>query len=125
MAPTIQRFYNDYHADNWLDGQRLISLQVAPPIQETKPQVEVYGVPIYSWGSNVAGFKSATGLTIPIIGDPGLPVDTSRHPVSVFYNKTTGVHRVAAVGVVSYQTLVDQYYAFGENRSASTAGGSS
>lgn len=90
MATQIQRFYEE-------DGR-----------------VEVLGVPIHS--SNVDEFQSKTGLTIPIVPDPGLPVSSSPHPVMVFYNKQTKEHHVAAVGAISYEKLVSQYEDFAQNK---------
>lgn len=91
MALEIQRFYEEYG-------------------------VEVNGVALYSTESMVEGFKSSTGLTIPIVPDPGLEVSTSHHPVIVLYDKQTKEHSVAAVGAISYQDLVSQYEDFAQNK---------
>ncbi len=40
------------------------------------PVIEVEGVPVYTWRFDVEDFKRITGLTIPIVSDPGLLVGT-------------------------------------------------
>lgn len=92
---------------------------------DASQRFEVYGVPIYSWGSDVAGFRRQTGMSFPTVGDPGLPVDTAQHPTTVFYNKQTNVTRIAAVGEVSYASLVAQKDLFITGRAGSTARGAS
>jgi hypothetical protein len=75
--------------------------QLPTPKPEPKQRYEVYGVPIRGWGDPDV-FRRATGITFPIVGPPGLAVDTDRHPVTVLHNKQTHVTRVVAVGEVSY-----------------------
>lgn len=83
--------------------------------QQSKQRFEVKGVPIAGWG-DLDAFKRATGITFPLVGNPGLAIDTSAHPVTVLYNKHIAGTRVAVVGEVSYATLVEQAqrYATGE-----------
>jgi hypothetical protein len=83
-------------------------------------------VPIHGWGSDVDGFRRATGFSAPIASDPGLSVSTGEHPVTVLYDKATKTHTVAAVGSVSYDSVRVATRTFAEGRrSSAPARGSS
>src|SRR4029079_12169926 len=72
------------------------------------PLFDLGMVIIPGWNTNVEDFRKATKITVPLVPDPGLRVDTSAHPVVAVYNRETKVVRVASVGEVSYSTLVKQ-----------------
>lgn len=107
MAPKVERFYQTYGVSRpFPDGRPVgVASYALPPIQISQ-RIDVQGVPVPGWGYDTADFRSATGSTFPIGGNPGLPVDTSRIPVTVLYNKQTRVHYVTTIGDVSYSTLV-------------------
>lgn len=130
MATVVQRFYETY-GPRYRPAAggthiRLASLELGP-VQLPTPtvEVEVHAVPIPGTGRDVDGFRRRTGLTAPIAPDPGLPVSTHPHPVTVFHNKQTQVHRVAAVGAVSYEDLTVRFRAYAEGRSTAPASGGS
>jgi uncharacterized protein YgiM (DUF1202 family) len=121
MGPVVERFYQAYWVQALLPDRRPAGLAaMRPPAQQTSRRVEVFGVPVPGWGTNIDSFRRATGITFPVVGDPGLPVNTSTIPVTVMYNKQTGVHRVATVGVASYETLVSQANAFMDGKTITT-----
>ncbi len=132
LAPLIEQFYQQYgyHGSSaggtfgLLSGPGLEAPLVLPPLQGTV-QWDVIGVPVEWWGGDAAAFRSATGVTFPFGADPGLGVDTSRIPVTVVYNRQTGVYRTATVGVVSYTTLVNQATAFSRGTDIGVSPGSS
>ena len=121
MGPIVERFYQAYWVQAMLPGHRPAGLAaMLPPAQQTSPRVQVLGVPVPGWGTNIDAFRSATGITFPVVGNPGLSVSTSTIPVMVMYNKQTGVHRVIMVGTTSYETLVSQANAFMDGRTVTT-----
>jgi uncharacterized protein YraI len=120
MAPKVEQFYQKYRPVALLPGNDRppgLAMLALPPIQMGQTKVDVIGVPAAWWGGRASNFVRATGITFRVGSDPGLPIDTSRIPVTVLYNKQTGVHRVITIGDVPYSTL--------ENKvSQAVAGGS-
>jgi hypothetical protein len=111
MAPKIERFSQEYGIVAARPDEPMLIKRVlaAPPLQEPeRRKYKVRGVAVDWWGGDPNAFVSATGVTFPIVGDPGLNVDTSHIPVTVVLNEQTGVYRVATIGDVSYETLVSQ-----------------
>jgi hypothetical protein len=82
-------------------------------------------VTVDGWGSDVQAFRNATGITFEVVGNPGLPVSTSRIPVTALYNKVNGVTQVTTVGVVSYSSLVSKVTAGVTGQTVTTATGGS
>ncbi len=82
-------------------------------------KVEVYGVPIVGPGSSVEDFRRSTGLSVPIVKDPGLDVNTSRHPITVGYDRSTRKQWVLAEGDVSYDVLRGSARRFVEGKESS------
>jgi len=108
MGPTIERLYQEFGPVAALPSGRPAGLAAPlalPPIQGTKRGTDFYLVAVPGWGTSESSFRNATGVTFPLISDPGLPVSTSRIPVIAIYNKQTGVTRIATIGDVSFSTL--------------------
>jgi hypothetical protein len=71
---------------------------------------------------DVDAFVRQTGISFPIVRDPGLPVDKSKVPFTVMVNKQTGTHRVTTIGTTPYETLVSENRAFMDGRTGSSGG---
>jgi thiol-disulfide isomerase/thioredoxin len=108
MAPKVERFHQEYGLatilpNEWNTGIGVLA--ALPPIQQADPRIEVKGVKVDWWGGSVNKFVRDTGITFPVVNDPGLSVDKSTFPITVVFNKQTGTHRVATRGDVSFADL--------------------
>jgi hypothetical protein len=80
-------------------------------------KLDVYGVPIGGSPSEVERFRRATGFTAPLAEDPKIrPISMNEHPVTILYNTTSKVHRIAAVGAVPYASLAAARHAFANGK---------
>jgi hypothetical protein len=80
-------------------------------------KLEVYAVPIGGSPSEVERFRRATGFTVPLAEDPKIrPISMNEHPVTILYNTTSKVHRIAAVGAVPYESLAAARHAFANGK---------
>ena len=68
-------------------------------------RVQVIGVPVDGWGSDVQDFRNATGISFPVQNGAGPGVDTNRIPQIVLVNQRTGQVTHISEGVISYQSL--------------------
>ena len=75
--------------------------------QVPQRRFDVFGVTVHS-PSYLENFRNNTGITFPVVRNPGLDVNTNRFPVTAIYNRQTRVIRVVAIGDVPYSTLVSK-----------------
>ena len=117
MAPEVQRFYQEFVLKSSASAPRREAVVAAGFSRQSQkrgtarneaPLFDVGMVVIPGWGTSVEEFRKATNVTVPLVADPGLRVDTRSHPVVTVYNRETNVVSVASVGEVSYSTLVKQ-----------------
>ena len=101
-APAVESFYNKY-----------------------TDRVKVIGMMVPGWGNDVADFRSATGITFPVVNTAGSAVNTKRIPVIVLTNQGTGQSTVISVGVIAYSQLVSQVEAVMAGRTIVASSGSS